>query len=117
VRGPFNVNSLAQVGAIAALEDDEHYQQTMTMTREGIAWLTPRLASLGVKPLPTHTNFFLVDLGREAKPFYQAMLHKGVIIRPMTAYGLPAFIRITVGTPAENERLLKAVAVTLGELK
>ncbi len=117
VRGPFNVNSLAQIGAIAALEDEEHYQRTMAMTREGIAWLTPRLASLGVKPLPTQTNFFLVDLGQEAKPFYQAMLHKGVIVRPMTAYGLPTHIRITVGTIAENERLLKGVAATLAELK
>jgi len=117
VRGPFNVNSLAQIGAIAALEDDDHYQKTMTMTRDGIAWLTPRLASLGVTPLPTQTNFFLVDLKRDAKPFYQAMLKRGVIIRPMAAYGLATYIRITVGTDAENERLLKAVAATLAELK
>lgn len=117
VRGPFNVNSLAQVGAIAALEDEEHYQKTMAMTREGIAWLSERLAALGLTPLPTQTNFFLVDLKQEGKPFYQAMLQQGVIIRPMTAYGLPTYIRITVGTPAENERLLKAVATTLDQLR
>ena len=117
VRGPFNVNSLAQVGAIAALDDEEHYHKTMAMTREGIAWLSERLAALRLTPLPTQTNFFLVDLKQEGKPFYQAMLKKGVIVRPMTAYGLPTYIRITVGTPAENERLLKAVAATLNELR
>jgi len=117
VRGPFNVNSLAQIGAIAALGDDEHYDMTMAMTRDGIAWLTGRLAALGLDPLPTHTNFFLVDLHRESKEFYQAMLRKGVIVRPMSAYALPTFIRITVGTAAENERLLRAIADTLTELK
>ncbi len=116
VRGPFNVNSLAQIGAIAALGDEEHYQKTMAMTKEGIAWLSARLAALRVTPLPTQTNFFLVDLKQDGKVFYQAMLKKGVIVRPMTAYGLPTYIRITVGTVAENERLLQAVAATLSEL-
>jgi len=117
VRGPFNVNSLAQVGAIAALDDEEHYQKTLSMTKEGIAWLSARLAALRVTPLPTQTNFFLVDLKQDGKAFYQAMLKRGVIVRPMTAYGLPSYIRITVGTSAENERLLQAVAATLNELK
>ena len=116
VRGPFNVNSLAQIGAIAALDDEAHYQKTMAMTKDGIAWLSKGLAALGVTPLPTQTNFFLVDLHRDGKAFYQAMLKKGVIVRPMTAYDLPTYIRITVGTAAENERLLQAVATTLAEL-
>lgn len=116
VRGPFNVNSLAQVGAIAALSDTEHYDNTLAMTNDGIAWLTERLIALGLAPLPTHTNFFLVDLHRDSKTFYQAMLKKGVIVRPMSAYSLPTFIRITVGTAAENERLLNAITTTLAEL-
>ena len=116
VRGPFNVNSLAQIGALAALADTEHYQRTLAMTREGIAWLHEQLPSLGLTPLPTETNFFLVDLGRDGKAFYQVMLKKGVIVRPMHAYGLPSYIRITVGTRAENERLLQAMADTLAEL-
>ena len=86
------------------------------MTKEGIAWLSARLAALRVTPLPTQTNFFLVDLQQDGKAFYQAMLKRGVIVRPMTAYGLPSYIRITVGTAAENERLLQAVAATLNEL-
>lgn len=116
VRGPFNVNSLAQVGAIAALEDSEHYEKTLAMTREGISWLTEQLSTLGLNPLPTHTNFFLVDLHRESKEFYQALLRKGVIVRPMSAYALPTFIRITVGTAAENSRLVDAIRDTLTEL-
>jgi len=116
VRGPFNVNSLAQIGAIAAVDDEAHYKMTMAMTKEGIAWLSKGLTALGVTPLPTQTNFFLVDLHRDGKPFYQAMLKKGVIVRPMTAYDLPTYVRITVGTAAENERLLQAVASTLAEL-
>jgi len=116
VRGPFNVNSLAQIGAIAALDDEAHYRKTMEMTKDGIAWLSKGLAALGVTPLPTQTNFFLVDLHRDGNPFYQAMLKKGVIVRPMTAYDLPTYIRITVGTAAENARLLQAVTTTLAEL-
>ena len=116
VRGPFNVNSLAQIGALAALDDEAHYQKTMAMTKDGIAWLSQGLTALGLSPLPTQTNFFLVDLNRDGKAFYQAMLKKGVIVRPMTAYALPTYIRITVGTAAENARLLEAVATTLAEL-
>jgi histidinol-phosphate aminotransferase len=116
VRGPFNVNSLAQIGAIAALDDEAHYQKTLAMTKEGIAWLSHGLAALGITPLATQTNFFLVDLHQDGRAFYQAMLKKGVIVRPMTAYDLPNYIRITVGTAAENARLLEAVTTTLAEL-
>jgi histidinol-phosphate aminotransferase len=109
VRAPFNVNNLAQIGAIAALDDTLHYNNTLEMTRAGISWLSEQLTSLGLKCYPTQTNFFLVDIKRECKEFYQAMLKKGVIVRPMTAYGYPEFIRITVGTKEENQRLLQAV--------
>ena len=109
VRAPFNVNQLAQIGAIAALDDIDHYEKTLAMTHEGIVWLTEQFSSMGLKCYPTNTNFFLVDINRECKSFYDAMLRKGVIVRPMTAYGFPEFIRITVGTSAENQRLLLAV--------
>ena len=115
VRAPFNVNQLAQIGALAALEDNEHYQKTLEMTKEGIAWLTEQLKNLGLKPFPTQTNFFLVDIEQDGKALYQALLKKGVIVRPMTAYGYPRYIRITVGTQEENQRLLGAVKETLSE--
>jgi len=109
VRAPFNVNQLAQVGAIAALDDRAHYEKTIKMSHEGIKWLQREITGLGLTCYPTNTNFFLVDLKRPCKPFYEAMLRKGVIVRPMTAYGFAEFIRITVGTSAENSRLLRAM--------
>lgn len=117
VRAPFNVNLPAQIGALAALDDEEHYQKTLAMTRNGIAWLSEQLKEIGLIPYPTQTNFFLVDLqGLDGRKFYEAMLRKGVIIRPMAAYGYPNFIRITAGVEAENQRLIKATAETLREL-
>ncbi|MBC8318201.1 MAG: histidinol-phosphate transaminase [Desulfobulbaceae bacterium] len=117
VRQPFNVNELAQVGALACLEDEDHYTRTLAMTREGFNWLSKEINKLGCRTFPTQTNFFLVDIQSDCKQLYDAMLHKGVIIRPMSAYGFPSYIRITVGTRAENERLLKALAASLAEIK
>ncbi|RJX28207.1 MAG: histidinol-phosphate transaminase [Desulfurivibrio sp.] len=113
VRQPFNVNSLAQVAAIAALEDHEHYQQTLAVTREGINWLSREIDRLGCRTFPTQTNFFLVDTGCDCRAVYEKMLQKGVIIRPMHAYGYPTYIRITVGTASENERLVSSLAQCL----
>ncbi|NOX24742.1 MAG: histidinol-phosphate transaminase [Deltaproteobacteria bacterium] len=116
VRPPFNVNSLAQIGAMAALDDDEHYTKTLAMTRDGIVWLGEQFRRLGLRPYPTQANFFLVELaGLDGQTFYKAMLRRGVIVRPMTAYGYPDFIRITAGTRAENRRLLAAAAEVLRE--
>lgn len=117
VRQPFNVNVLAQVAAIAALEDDEHYQQTLAMTRQGINWLAREIDKLGCRTFSTQTNFFLVDVGCDCRILYEKMLAQGVIVRPMSAYGFPTFLRITVGTSSENERLVKSLAQCLGAVK
>jgi histidinol-phosphate aminotransferase len=116
VRQPFNVNTLAQVGGEAALADDDHYRMTLDKTREGIAWLRSEVAKLGCRPLETHTNFFLIDVQGDGKKLYEHMLHQGVIVRPMQAYGYPNYIRITVGRKAENQRFIKALASSLNEL-
>lgn len=116
VRQPFNINLLAQVGALAALGDSKHYQHTLTATREGVAWLSGEVERLGCKAFPTHTNFFLIDVRGDATQLYEAMLYRGVIIRSMKAYGYPNHIRITVGTTAENSRFVEALAECLGEL-
>jgi len=115
VRGPFNVNSLAQIAAIAAIDDDEHYQKTLEMTWDGIDFLSREFSRMGLDPKPTQTNFFLVDVKRNSKEFYQALLHKGVIVRAMTAYGYPEYIRVTAGSRAENERLIGAVKELLDQ--
>lgn len=117
VRQPFNVNELAQVGALASLNDEEFYQKTLSMTKDGISWLTREITNLGCKTFPTQTNFFLVDVGLDAKLLYNKMLTRGVIVRAMNAYGYPSYIRITVGLPTENERLVKALAETLEEMR
>lgn len=117
VRQPFNVNLPAQIGALAALDDDEHYHKTMALTKEGIAWLTEKITTLGCTVFDTHTNFFLVDIGMDCRLVYDKMLGKGVIIRPMTAYGYPEFVRITVGLPEENRRLVSSLTEVLAELR
>ncbi len=113
VRQPFNVNSLAQIGALAALDDDDFYQKTLTMTREGMAWLFAELQALGCRCFDSQTNFFLTAPGMAGKDLYESMLSRGVIIRPMDAYGFPEYIRITVGTPEENRRLVRVMAEIL----
>ncbi len=116
VRQPFNVNSLAQIGGVAALSDDEHYQMTLQKSREGIAWLSKEVEKLGCRPMPTNTNFFLIDVKGEGKALYEHMLLQGVIVRPMQAYGYPNYIRITVGRKAENQRFVNALGQSLKEL-
>lgn len=117
VRQPFNVNELAQVGGLACLADDDHYNKTMDMTRDGIAWLTREIEQLGCSVFATQTNFFLVDVGCDCKDLYERMLHLGVIIRPMAAYGYGSYIRITVGLETENTRLVRAMAQVLAEIR
>ncbi|WP_028580103.1 histidinol-phosphate transaminase [Desulfogranum japonicum] len=116
VRQPFNINLLGQIGAMAALNDTDHYEYTLRETEKGLQWLSEQVAELGCKPYPSHTNFFLIDVKGDATNLYEAMLHKGVIVRSMKAYGYPQFIRITVGTAAENQRFVHALAECLKEL-
>ena len=116
VRQPFNVSLTAQAGALAALADEEHYHATLRGTAEGRTWLSKAVTGLGCRPYPSYTNFFLIDVGGDAAHLYEAMLYKGVIVRPMTAYGYPECIRITVGTAAENQRFVTALGVCLRDL-
>jgi len=116
VRQPFNINLPAQVGALAALGDQQHYDKTLNGTREGLHWLTDQVQALGCRPYPSHTNFFLIDVRGDATALYEAMLHKGVIVRSMKAYGYPDYIRITVGTEAENSCFINALKECLQEL-
>lgn len=116
VRQPFNINQMAQVGALTALEDEEYYQQTLKRTAKGIEFLQQKVDELGCKSYPTQTNFFLIDVKGNADKLYQAMLYEGVIVRSMSAYGYENFIRITVGTENENNRFLKAMSKCLGDL-
>lgn len=107
VRQPFNVNSLAQVAALAALGDDAHLEKTRENNEKGLAYLFKELGKTGLECVPTEANFFLVKVG-DGLGVYNALLKKGVIVRPMASYGLPEYIRVTVGLPDENARFIRA---------
>jgi histidinol-phosphate aminotransferase len=106
VRQPFNVNSLAQVAAIAALADQEFLQRARDLNRSGLAELTDAFTAMRLTVVPSIGNFVLVDLGRPAAPVYEALLRAGIIVRPVANYGLPNHLRITVGLPEQNRRLI-----------
>jgi histidinol-phosphate aminotransferase len=112
VRTAFNVNTLAQVGALAALDDAAHLDRVVALNRSERARLSAALAELGLSVAPSQTNFVLAQLPADAMPVYDALLRKGVITR--TLGDLPRQLRISVGLPAENARLLHALREVLG---
>jgi histidinol-phosphate aminotransferase len=115
IRQPFNVNSLAQVAALAALYDDSHVLECVRMIEAGRHFLYEEFKALGIRYVPSRANFVLVDVGRSATDIYQRLLKEGVIVRPMTSFGMETALRVTVGTPEENRRLVKALHTVLGK--
>jgi len=114
IRQPFNVNKLAQLAALESFQDEEYLARVQKLIWEGVDFLTEALKELGLVPYPTQTNFILVDLKRPARPVYEALLRRGVIIRSMEAYGFPTCVRITVGLPEENKVLIQTMKEVLG---
>ena len=113
VRHPFNVNAAALAAAEAALDDDGFVRRSAEVNRQGLAQLRKGLGAMGLKVIPSVGNFLAVDLGRPAAPVYDALLRKGVIVRPVANYGMPHHLRITVGTAEQNRRVLEALAAAL----
>lgn len=113
VRQPFNINSLAQAAAVAALADRDHVERTRANNRAGLAWWSAELGRAGLEYVPSAANFLMVRVGDGQRVFVE-MQKRGVITRPMGGYQLPEFVRITVGTPSENERCLAALKAVLG---
>lgn len=116
-REPFNVNSLAQWGARAALEDTEFIAKSRRVNNQGKEYLYRAFQDRGIKYIPTHTNFIFADVGVDSKALFTAMLKKGVIIRTGDIFGYPTFIRVTIGTPEENRRFIEVLDETLKELR
>lgn len=112
VRQPFNINAIAQAGALAALDDEAHLRLTRANNSGGLKFYTEAFVSLGLEFMPSAANFVLVKVG-EGQKIFEAMQRQGVIVRPMGGYQLGEWIRITVGTPAENERCMAALRQTL----
>jgi histidinol-phosphate aminotransferase len=117
VRQPFNTNTLAQVGAFAALHDELFFKKTIRMVHEELDFLYGEMRRLGLRVFPSETNFFLVDVQWDAREVFEKMLRKGVIVRAMTAYGYPDYLRVSVGLPQENRRFVKALAEVLEQLR
>ncbi len=105
-RHPFNVSLVAQVAAAAALDDDAHVARSREVNAHGLAYLERELGQLGIETCPSDANFILAQTGPGCA---DALLQAGVIVRPMGGFGLPDFVRISVGLPEENERLIKVL--------
>jgi histidinol-phosphate aminotransferase len=109
VRQPFNVNSVAQAAAIAALSDTAFLQTGFELNQAGMVQLTSGFEAMGLDWIPSHGNFVSVRVG-DAALVFQGLLERGVIVRPISGYGLPEHLRITVGLKTENARFLETLA-------
>lgn len=115
VRQPFNVNSLAMAAACAVLDDEQYLAASRRANSEGMRQLEAGLRELGLAWIASKGNFVAVDFGRDAAPINQALLREGVIVRPVAGYGMPTFLRVSIGTEAENARFLEALAKVLAQ--
>ena len=104
---------MAQVAALAALDDEEHLKKSLATNRGGLAYLTSELDKMGITYLPTQANFFLMQIGEKAQRVYEGLLKEGVIVRVMTGRGLQHYLRISVGLPPENEKFIQSLKKVL----
>ena len=114
IRQPFNINSMAQAGALAALEDTEHVRRTRENNANGQKFFADAFGRLGLEFISSAANFVLVRVGN-GQGIFEALQKQGVIVRPMGGYQLPEWIRISIGTPQENERCLGALKRALSK--
>jgi len=106
LRPAFNVNSLAQAGALAALADQAHMESAVSQTMHELTRVQAELKRLGLWTAPSAGNFLLLRLPTPAAPVYERLLRRGLIVRPLAGYGLRDCLRISIGLPADNDRLL-----------
>jgi histidinol-phosphate aminotransferase len=114
VRQPFNVNSIAQAAAVAALADDDFVKKSYELNRAGMTQITEGCKRLGLRFIPSHGNFISVRVENAAN-VYQGLLKKGVIVRPIAGYEMPDYLRVSIGLETENARFLQALEEILGK--
>ena len=114
VREPFNVNSLAQAAAVASLVDPEQVPRSRRANTEGREYLYREFRRLGLPWVDTQANFVLVDVKRPCRAVFEGLLRRGVIVRTGDIFGLPSFLRVTIGTPSDNERFIRELEAVLG---
>lgn len=112
VRQPFNVSDIAQVAATAALSDEAFVEQSTLLNKKGMQMLTEGFLRMGLQWIPSHGNFVCVQV-RKGGEVFQKLLAQGVIVRPVAGYGLPEYLRVSIGTESENVRFLAALASVL----
>ena len=112
IRQPFNVNAVAQAGALAALEDEEHAARTRRITARGLKVYAKAFRKMGLEFIPSSANFVLVKVG-DGQRVFNELQKQGVIVRPMASYQLPEWIRISMGTPKQNQRCLEALRTAI----
>lgn len=116
IRQPFNVNSLAQAAAIAAIQDDDFLQRSKRINSAGYIQLTQACERLHLKYIPSKANFILIHLGEHAQTVNQSLLKHGVIVRPVASYGLPHYLRVSIGLECENTAFITALETSLSAL-
>ncbi len=116
VRNPFNVNDLAQVAAIAALEDEDYIAESRKVTWTGLDYFYKELTRLNLPFFKSDGNFILFDTKRNAQTCFVNLLKKGIILRPVGNYGFPNYLRMTVGKAFENEKAIEAIEKMLAEI-
>lgn len=104
---PFSVNKFAQIGALAALDDRDHARNTLAVTAEGKKYLCAQFDEMSVSYIPSETNFITLDVRRDAREFCAEFQKRGVIVRPLSGYGKPTFMRITIGTEEQNKKFIE----------
>ena len=114
IRQPFNINAIAQAGALAALDDTAHAEKTRRINSRGLKLYARTFRKLGLEFIPSSANFILVRVGEGQRVFHE-MQRLGVIVRPMGGYLLPEWVRISIGTPKENRRCVEALKTALAK--
>lgn len=109
LRQPFNCNSLALVAARAVLQDEEYLTRSQENNHQGMAKISAFCRQYGLSYIPSMGNFITIDFSKPAGPIYQQLLEKGIIVRPLQGYGMPNHLRISIGLPEQNQRLLEAL--------
>jgi histidinol-phosphate aminotransferase len=112
IRQPFNINAIAQAGALAALDDESHVRRTRENNAAGLQFFTEALRAMKLEVIPSAANFILARVG-EGQKVFDSLQRQGVIVRPLGGYQLPEWIRISIGTPKENKRCLAALKKAL----
>ena len=113
VRMPFNVNSLGLVAAHAALSDEAYIAESCRLNKQGLQQLSAGFEALGLSYIPSVGNFLAVDVGKSGNEVFQQLLREGIIVRPLAEYGMPNYVRITIGTPLQIERVIFALKKVL----